>query len=152
MVIREVLSPFWRRMPVSYILWVSVSGEDDLDILTSLLVENEETQDEETQDEETQQGGCAEVDDLDGLFDNDDEEDYDEGLDENAGAGAQHGASALFGDVSDLEEDREEGRLEEDREEGRLGEPGGSAPRETEDRSDKSKQDLEGTGIARLRL
>ncbi|KAJ8373521.1 hypothetical protein SKAU_G00041010 [Synaphobranchus kaupii] len=110
-----------------------MEGEDDLDILTSLLAENEA--------EERDSGDAQdEADDLDGLFDNDDEEEFDEGLDEDEeGDGAvQHGASALFGDVDDLEEEEEEGDEEEQ----------SSGPRrnlsgKANDSLDKSKEDLE---------
>lgn len=109
-----------------------MSGEDDLDILTSLLVENED---------ELEEPSHAEVQDatadLDGLFDDDDEEDYNEGPDEEGGEAKQHEASVLFGDVEDLEEEVEE----EEEEEGSAGGPGNK----TSDRLDKSKEDLEGT-------
>ncbi|XP_036376409.1 protein MCM10 homolog [Megalops cyprinoides] len=51
-----------------------MEGEDDLDILTSLLAENEA--------EEGNQDGQEGADDLEGLFDNDEEEEYDEGPEE----------------------------------------------------------------------
>ncbi|XP_061085105.1 LOW QUALITY PROTEIN: protein MCM10 homolog [Conger conger] len=108
-----------------------MEGEDDLDILTALLVENEEEM-EGSGHAEGLDGG----DDLDDLFDNDDEEDYDEGLDEEAGGTALHDTSALFGDVEDLEEEDEE---DEERSSG----PSCSLSGKTKDRLDKSKEDLE---------
>ncbi|KAG7454628.1 hypothetical protein MATL_G00261810 [Megalops atlanticus] len=80
-----------------------MEGEDDLDILTSLLEENEA--------QEGNQDGQEGADDLEGLFDNDDEEEeYDEGPEEEEEeemGGQQNSASALFGDVNDLEDEEE---------------------------------------------
>lgn len=65
-----------------------MDSEDDLDILTALL--------DESEDGGEVRGGQEETDDLDGLFDDDDEEEYKEG-----------GASELFGDVDDIEDEEE---------------------------------------------
>ncbi|XP_056131836.1 protein MCM10 homolog [Lampris incognitus] len=75
-----------------------MEGEDDLDILTALLAESEDV--------------GADVDDLDGLFDNDDEGEveYKEGIDEEeeeGGVGKDDTVSDLFGDVDDIEEEED---------------------------------------------
>ncbi|KAJ8245558.1 hypothetical protein GJAV_G00272020 [Gymnothorax javanicus] len=84
-----------------------MEGTDDLDILTSLLEENEN----EPEEIDTGEAGDG-ADDLDGLFDDDgDEEEFDEGLEEDEeeqnGAARRQDAAALFGDVDDLEEEQD---------------------------------------------
>lgn len=70
---------------------------DDLGVLTALLAENEGF----CQEQESQ----AEADDLDGLFDEDnDEEEYKESIeDEECNVGTVDEVSELFGDVDDIE-------------------------------------------------
>lgn len=73
-------------------------GEDDLDILTALLAENEGIGE--------QQAGREQADDLDGLFDddNDEGEEYKEGAEEEQRDAVEEDAVAnLFGDVGDIE-------------------------------------------------
>ncbi|XP_040886150.1 protein MCM10 homolog isoform X3 [Toxotes jaculatrix] len=75
-----------------------MDGEDDLDILTALLAENEGVE----EDQESQE----QADDLDGLFDddNDEEEEYKEGVEEEGRAvETEDTVSELFGDVDDIE-------------------------------------------------
>ncbi|MEQ2157791.1 hypothetical protein GOODEAATRI_005504 [Goodea atripinnis] len=73
-----------------------MDSEDDLDILTALLAENEDA--DEVQD------GQEQADDLDGLFDDDDrdEEEYNEGS-EGEGAATEAVVSDLFGDLSNAD-------------------------------------------------
>ncbi|KAK2858790.1 hypothetical protein Q5P01_003410 [Channa striata] len=79
-----------------------MDSEDDLDILTALLTENEGIREEQDSQEQ--------ADDLDGLFDddNDEEEEYKEGLEEEGrNAETEDTVADLFGDVGDIEnEDR----------------------------------------------
>ncbi|KAM8739903.1 protein MCM10 homolog isoform 1-T1 [Acanthopagrus schlegelii] len=73
-----------------------MDSEDDLDILTALLAENEGIGE--------QQGGQEEqADDLEGLFDDDNEEgeEYKDGIEEDAEK--EDSVSELFGDVDDIE-------------------------------------------------
>ncbi|XP_070785265.1 protein MCM10 homolog [Enoplosus armatus] len=72
-----------------------MDSEDDLDILTALLAESEGVGEE--------QGGREQADDLDGLFDDDnDEEEYKEGVEEED-VETEDAVSELFGDVDDIE-------------------------------------------------
>nr|XP_023673530.1 protein MCM10 homolog [Paramormyrops kingsleyae]XP_023673531.1 protein MCM10 homolog [Paramormyrops kingsleyae]XP_023673532.1 protein MCM10 homolog [Paramormyrops kingsleyae] len=70
-----------------------MEGEDDLDILTSLLEENDTEE--------------PKVDDLDDLFDNDDdnEEEFDDGQAKDESAKHKEDIEMLFGDVDDMEEE-----------------------------------------------
>ncbi|XP_070710116.1 protein MCM10 homolog [Pempheris klunzingeri] len=74
-----------------------MDSEDDLDILTALLAESEGVGEE--------QDGQEQADDLDGLFDNDEdeEEEYKEGVEEEGPDVEAEGLSELFGDVDDIE-------------------------------------------------
>ncbi|XP_062339030.1 protein MCM10 homolog isoform X2 [Osmerus eperlanus] len=100
-----------------------MEAEDDLDILTALLAENEA---EEQEEQETK-------DDLDDLFDNDDDdEEYTEGAEEDSAA-----AAALFGDVDDIEEEEEDEGEEDKKEKNRT------SNGQTSDNLNKSKEDLE---------
>ncbi|KAM9845836.1 protein MCM10 homolog [Aulostomus maculatus] len=74
-----------------------MDSEDDLDILTALLNESEGVGDD-------QGGQQQQEDDLNGLFDNDEEEEYKEHIEEDgADVEEQDELSALFGDVDDIE-------------------------------------------------
>ncbi|XP_067345729.1 protein MCM10 homolog isoform X2 [Channa argus] len=79
-----------------------MDGEDDLDILTALLAENEGIEEEQESQEQAE--------DLDGLFDDDtdEEEEYKEGLEgEGRNVEREDIVADLFGDVDDIEnEDR----------------------------------------------
>ncbi|KAJ8006906.1 hypothetical protein DPEC_G00112070 [Dallia pectoralis] len=76
-----------------------MDGDDDLDILTALLAENE--------GEQEQQANREVEDNLDDLFDNDedDEEEYRDGVEpnEDLNRAKEDRALALFGDVADIE-------------------------------------------------
>lgn len=75
-----------------------MEGEDDLDILTALLAESEGIGEE--------QDGQEQADDLDGLFDddNDDEGEYKDGVEEEEqDVQTEDAVSDLFGDVDDIE-------------------------------------------------
>ncbi|XP_026218440.1 protein MCM10 homolog isoform X2 [Anabas testudineus] len=78
-----------------------MDSEDDLDILTALLAENEGV--EEEQDSQQR------ADDLDGLFDddNDQEEEYKEGLAEEDQDTEKDDVADLFGDVDDIKNEDE---------------------------------------------
>ncbi|KAM7377984.1 hypothetical protein PAMA_013070 [Pampus argenteus] len=78
-----------------------MDSEDDLDILTALLDESEGVREE--------QDGQQQADDLDGLFDNDEEEEYKEGAEEERqDVEPEDELLDLFGDVDDIEnEDRD---------------------------------------------
>ena len=95
-------------------------GEDDLDLLTSLLAENEDVP-------------KSSVDDLDDLFDNDDDDDveYDDGIAKEEGGGKEDCVSDLFGDVDDIEDEETEGEQQ-------------AADAEDDDSLNKSKEDLQG--------
>ncbi|XP_038157970.1 protein MCM10 homolog [Cyprinodon tularosa] len=77
-----------------------MDSEDDLDILTALLEENENAGEV--------RGNGEPADDLDGLFD-EDEEEYNEGSEEEAAAKEKE-VSELFGDVDDIEQEDEKGK------------------------------------------
>ncbi|XP_028426527.1 protein MCM10 homolog isoform X2 [Perca flavescens] len=96
-----------------------MESEDDLDILTALLAESEGVGEE--------QGGQEQADDLDGLFDadNDDEEEYKEGVEEEG-----RDVSDLFGDVEDIENEEKDTKRKES---------GGEACESL----DRSKEDLQ---------
>ena len=108
------------QYPIPIYIFFFISAEDDLDILTALLAENEC---EEQEEQETK-------DDLDDLFDDDDDEEYTEGAEEDSTA-----AAALFGDVDDIEEEEEK---EDKKEKNRT------LKGQTSDNLNKSKEDLEG--------
>lgn len=95
-------------------------GEDDLDILTALLAESEGVGEE--------QGGQEQADDLDGLFDadNDEEEEYKEGVEEEG-----RDVSDLFGDVGDIENEEKDTKRKE-------------SDGEACESLDRSKEDLQG--------
>lgn len=102
------------------------SGEDDLDILTALLAENEGTGEEQDSQEQT--------DDLDGLFDddNDEEEEYKEGVDEEGrDAETEDDLAELFGDVDDIENEERGGKEKTSR-------------GEASENLNKSREDLQG--------
>ncbi|KAF1372538.1 hypothetical protein PFLUV_G00266540 [Perca fluviatilis] len=96
-----------------------MESEDDLDILTALLAESEGVGEE--------QGGQEQADDLDGLFDadNDEEEEYKEGVEEEG-----RDVSDLFGDVEDIENEEKDTKRKES---------GGEACESL----DRSKEDLQ---------
>lgn len=96
----------------------------DLDILTALLSESEGAEAEANAD--------ARGDDLDALFDDDnEEEEYREGAEEDGQrADARGGASELFGDVDDLEVEEDAG-----------GTDGGPA-------LNRSREDLQGSAVS----
>ncbi|KAM3587519.1 uncharacterized protein V6R79_007873 [Siganus canaliculatus] len=97
-----------------------MESEDDLDILTALLAESEGVCDE--------QDGQEQTDDLDGLFDDDEEGEYKDGLeDEQQDEGTEDTVADLFGDVEDIENE----------------EKGKAAGRESSKSADRSKQDLQ---------
>ncbi|XP_042167104.1 protein MCM10 homolog [Oncorhynchus tshawytscha] len=100
-----------------------MDGDDDLDLLTELLAENEAG--------EEQQASQEAEDNLDDLFDNDDDdEEYREGLEGEGGEREEEdGAVALFGDVDGIEEE----------EEVETQPSGGKAP----DNLNKSQEDLQ---------
>uniref|UniRef100_A0A3B4UPG8 Protein MCM10 homolog n=1 Tax=Seriola dumerili TaxID=41447 RepID=A0A3B4UPG8_SERDU len=80
-----------------------MDSEDDLDILTALLAESEGVAED--------QGSQEQADDLDGLFDddNDEEEEYKEGVEEEGGdVEAEDTVSDLFGDVDDIENEEKD--------------------------------------------
>uniref|UniRef100_A0A3B4GEJ1 Protein MCM10 homolog n=1 Tax=Pundamilia nyererei TaxID=303518 RepID=A0A3B4GEJ1_9CICH len=82
------------------------SGEDDLDILTALLAESEGIGEEQESQEQ--------ADDLDGLFDEENDEEYKEGVEEE-----EHNVDEmleLFGDVNDIKQEEKDKESEGDRE------------------------------------
>ncbi|XP_008296168.1 protein MCM10 homolog [Stegastes partitus] len=86
--------------------------EDDLDILTALLEENEGVGEEQDSQEP--------ADDLDGLFDedNDEEEEYKESVDEEEpDVATEDVVSDLFGDVDDIEDEEKDTKGKESRRE-----------------------------------
>ncbi|XP_029016219.1 protein MCM10 homolog isoform X2 [Betta splendens] len=97
-----------------------MDSEDDLDILTALLAENEGIGEEQDSQEQAE--------DLDGLFDddNDEEEEYKEGVEEEGG----DDLAELFGNVDDIKNE-EDGSVEKVN----GGEPG--------ENHNKSKEDLQ---------
>ncbi|XP_038273857.1 protein MCM10 homolog [Dermochelys coriacea] len=88
-----------------------MDGDEDLELLASLLEENEAAEDEKTPEETTAHSDEAgEPDEYDELFDAEDDASYTEEVDaEESEANEQkENASALFGDVDDLTEEEEE--------------------------------------------
>ncbi|XP_068442871.1 protein MCM10 homolog isoform X2 [Clinocottus analis] len=78
-----------------------MDSEDDLDMLTALLAESEGVQEE--------QGGQEQADDLEGLFDADEEGEYTEGVEEEGpGVGTKDAVSDVFGEVDDIEEEEKD--------------------------------------------
>ncbi|XP_019948078.2 protein MCM10 homolog [Paralichthys olivaceus] len=80
-----------------------MDSEDDLDILTALLAESEDVGED--------QGDQGQADDLDGLFDDDnnEEEEYKDGIEEEEqNAGTEDAVSDLFGDVDDIENEEKD--------------------------------------------
>nr|XP_020457163.1 protein MCM10 homolog isoform X2 [Monopterus albus] len=79
-----------------------MDSEDDLDILTALLAENEGIGEE--------LGSQEQADDLDGLFDGDDDEEvYKDGTEEEErGVEPEKAVSDLFGDVDDIEQEEKD--------------------------------------------
>lgn len=101
-------------------------GEDDLDILTALLAESEGVGEEQDSREQ--------ADDLDGLFDDDDDEgEYKDGIEEEEERDVQTEdvASDLFGDVDDIENEDKDAQVK------------GSGGEACESLN-KSKEDLQG--------
>ncbi|CAL8318390.1 unnamed protein product [Lota lota] len=98
--------------------------EDDLDLLTSLLAENEGVEVPHVQK--------SSVDDLDDLFDNDDDDDveYEDGIGEEEGGGKEDVVSDLFGNVDDIEDEETESEQQ-------------AADAEDHDSLNKSKEDLQ---------
>lgn len=93
--------------------------------MTALLAESENVGEEHNSQEQT--------DDLDDLFDNEEEEDeYKEGVEEEEqDAGAEASGSDLFGDVDDIENEEKDTKGNES---------GGEVPESL----DRSKEDLQG--------
>ncbi|KAH1187827.1 protein MCM10 homolog [Mauremys mutica] len=88
-----------------------MDGDDDLELLASLLDENEAAEDGNTPEETTAHSDEAgEPDEYDELFDAEDDASYTEEVDaeESAASEQKENASALFGDVDDLTEEEEE--------------------------------------------
>uniref|UniRef100_A0A3Q1GY26 Protein MCM10 homolog n=2 Tax=Acanthochromis polyacanthus TaxID=80966 RepID=A0A3Q1GY26_9TELE len=80
-----------------------MDSEDDLDVLTALLEESEGVEEEQNSQEQ--------ADDLDGLFDedNDEEEEYKETIEEEEqDVATEDVVSDLFGDVDDIENEEED--------------------------------------------
>ncbi|XP_071358181.1 protein MCM10 homolog isoform X2 [Trachinotus anak] len=80
-----------------------MGSKDDLDVLTALLAESEGVEED--------QGGQEQADDLDGLFDddNDEEEEYKEGVEEEGrDVETEDTLSGLFGDVDDIENEEKD--------------------------------------------
>ncbi|XP_059894612.1 protein MCM10 homolog isoform X2 [Gadus macrocephalus] len=97
--------------------------EDDLDLLTSLLDENEDVEDPHVQK--------SSVDDLDDLFDNDDDDvEYEDGIAAEKAGGKDDVVTDLFGDVDDIEDEETEGEQQ-------------AADAEDDDSLNKSKEDLQ---------
>ncbi|CAL8339925.1 unnamed protein product [Arctogadus glacialis] len=97
--------------------------EDDLDLLTSLLDENEDVEDPHVQK--------SSVDDLDDLFDNDDDDvEYEDGIAAEKAGGKDDLVTDLFGDVDDIEDEETEGEQQ-------------AADAEDDDSLNKSKEDLQ---------
>ncbi|CAL8385368.1 unnamed protein product [Gadus morhua 'NCC'] len=98
-------------------------GEDDLDLLTSLLDENEDVEDPHVQK--------SSVDDFDDLFDNDDDDvEYEDGIAAEKAGGKDDVVTDLFGDVDDIEDEDTEGEQQ-------------AADAEDDDSLNKSKEDLQ---------
>ncbi|CAM4483080.1 protein MCM10 homolog [Caretta caretta] len=88
-----------------------MDGDEDLELLASLLEENEVAEDENTPEETTAHSDEAgEPDEYDELFDAEDDASYTEEVDaeESEASEQKENASALFGDVDDLTEEEEE--------------------------------------------
>lgn len=88
-----------------------VAGDEDLELLASLLEENEAAEDENTPEQTTAHSDEAgEPDEYDELFDAEDDASYTEEVDaeESEASEQKENASALFGDVDDLTEEEEE--------------------------------------------
>ncbi|XP_051248743.1 protein MCM10 homolog isoform X1 [Dicentrarchus labrax] len=100
-----------------------MDSEDDLDILTALLAESEDVGEE--------QGGQEQADDLDDLFDNDndEEEEYKDGAEDEA-QDVKKELLDLFGDVDDIESEEKDTKGKES---------GGEACESL----DRSKEDLQ---------
>ncbi|KAL6117022.1 mcm10 [Pungitius sinensis] len=106
-----------------------MDSEDDLDILTALLAESEGV--EEAQATHEQAG-----DDLDGLFDADNNEEFDEGVEEEGpDAGTEEAVSDLFGEVDDIENEEKDAKIEES-----VGEACESLNRSREDLQDELRR------------
>ncbi|TKS91116.1 Protein MCM10 -like protein [Collichthys lucidus] len=105
--------------------------EDDLDILTALLVESEGVGDE--------QDGQEQADDLDGLFDDgdDDEGEYKDGIEEEEERDVQteDAVSDLFGDVDDIENEDKDAEVK-----GSGGEASESLNKSKEDLQDELRR------------
>ncbi|XP_068572799.1 protein MCM10 homolog [Cebidichthys violaceus] len=101
-----------------------MDSEDDLDMLTALLAESEGVGEE--------RGSQEQADDLDGLFDVDnDEDEYKEGIEEEGpDVGTEDALSDLFGEVDDIDNEEKEAK--------RKG-SGGEACKSL----DRSKEDLQ---------
>ncbi|KAM9334611.1 protein MCM10 homolog [Symphorus nematophorus] len=104
-----------------------MDSEDDLDILTALLAESEGVVEEQDGPEQEQ------ADDLDGLFDddNDEEEEYKDGAEEEGqDAETKDSVSDLFGDVDDIENEEKDTK----------GKENGSPDRSKEDLQDELRR------------
>ncbi|XP_076578381.1 protein MCM10 homolog [Chaetodon auriga] len=103
-----------------------MDGEDDLNILIALLAENEGVGEE--------QGNQEQADDLDALFDddNDEEEEYEDCVEEEGrDVGTEDAVSDIFGDVDDIEDEEKDTKEKES----------GGKPCESLDRSKEDLQD-----------
>nr|XP_014425964.1 protein MCM10 homolog isoform X2 [Pelodiscus sinensis] len=88
-----------------------MDGDDDLELLASLLEENEAAEDRNTPEETTAHSDdTGEPDEYDELFDAEDDESYTEEVDaeQSEVSEEKEDAAALFGDVGDLTEEEEE--------------------------------------------
>lgn len=111
------------------ILNLSFSSKGGLDILTALLTESEGIEDE--------QDGLEQEDDLDGLFDGDEEEEYeDSAKEEGPKVEREDALSDLFGDVDDI-------KTEEEAVETKRNAGGGEAC----ENLDMSREELQGLGV-----
>ncbi|XP_075932212.1 protein MCM10 homolog [Anarhichas minor] len=106
-----------------------MDSEDDLDMLTALLAESEGVGEE--------RGSQEQADDLDGLFDGDnDEDEYKEGVEEEGpDVGTEDALSDLFGEVDDIENEEKEAKRK-----GSGGEACESLDRSKEDLQDELRR------------
>ncbi|XP_074863402.1 protein MCM10 homolog [Carettochelys insculpta] len=93
-----------------------VPGDDDLELLASLLEENEAAEDGNSPEETTAHSDeTGQPDEYDELFDAEDDASYTEEVDaeESEASEQKEDAAALFGDVDDLTEEEEEETIQE---------------------------------------
>ncbi|XP_061438246.1 protein MCM10 homolog [Rhineura floridana] len=87
-----------------------MDGDDDLDLLASLLEENEAAVEQESEENGVNVAADGEPDEYNELFDAEDDESYTEDVDADEGESSDHkeNVAELFGDVGDLSEEEEE--------------------------------------------